>query len=498
MDPTTHPTLDPRPASTLVVLRDGANELEVLLTVRPRGMRFMGGAVVFPGGSLATADRDPRWARVTTLSGEQAAVSLGDAGSPEEALGYFVCALREASEEVGFPTGGGTAERSAAEDPNAWLERWLDSGRRLHVDRLVPAGRWVTPLGSPIRFDARFFLAAAPEGWEPDPDPEEVAACYWSSPPAALEALASGKAIMAPPTIEMLQRLQRHDSLEDALSSMRNETAQESGRLLSARLSPLVQVVLAPNPGIMTGPGTNTYIVGAEASVVIDPAVDSVEFLEAVVSAAGEVSEILVTHRHEDHVGGAGALASMTGAPVRAFGREPAGGADVQPIGDGEVVQVPRTGALQALHTPGHASDHLCFSFENLASLFSGDNILGEGTSVIAPPDGNMGAYLESLRRLRTLELERIYPGHFRPLDGGDEVIDRYLEHRVAREAAILESMRAGANTLERIVSQAYADTPDYLHEIAAFSTLAHLEFLESKGEVEQDGEVWRTVDADR
>ncbi len=481
-----------------MVLRDGADDLEVLLTVRPQGMKFMGGAVVFPGGSVAEADRDPRWAGVTTVSGEEAAASLGDAGSLEEALGYFVCALREASEEVGFPAGGGTAERSAAEDPTAWLERWLGSDDRLHVERLVPAGRWVTPLGSPVRFDARFFLVAAPEGWEPDPDPNEVAACYWASPPAALAALASGKTIMAPPTIEMLQRLQRHDSLEDALTSMRNETAQESGALLSARLSPLVQVVLAPNPGIMTGPGTNTYVVGAGASVVIDPAVDSAEFLEAVVSAAGEVSEILVTHRHEDHVGGAGALASRTGAPVRAFGPEPAGGADVEPLMDGEVVQVPRTGALRALHTPGHASDHLCFSFENLASLFSGDNILGEGTSVIAPPDGNMGDYLESLRRLRTLELERIYPGHFRPLDGGDEVIDRYLEHRAAREAAILDGMRAGANTLERIVSQAYGDTPDYLHEIAAFSALAHLEFLESKGEVEQDGDVWRVVGAGR
>ena len=485
----------PRQAATLVVLRDAADDLEVLLTVRPQGMRFMGGAVVFPGGAVAEADRDPRWNRAATISGDDAAVLLGDVGSPSEALGYFVCALREAREEVGFPAGATPVERSAADDPAVFLERSLEVGATLPLDRLVPAGRWVTPLGSPVRFDARFFLVAAPEGWDPDPDPEEVAACYWASPAAALASLAAGDSIMAPPTVEMLQRLQGHSSVDEALTSMSNETAQESGALLSARLSPLVQVVLAPNPGLMTGPGTNTYIVGSDVTVVIDPAVESDEFLDTISRAAGEVSQILITHRHEDHVGGAAALAARTGAPVRAFGADPAGGAQVEPLRDGDVVPVSREGTLRALHTPGHASDHLCFLFENLASLFAGDNILGEGTSVIVPPDGNMGDYLESLRRLRALELERIYPGHFRPLDGGDEVIDGYLEHRSARERAIAGAIGDGAVSLERIVSQAYSDTPDYLHGIAVHSTLAHLELLESKGEVEQDGDKWRMVE---
>ena len=495
MDSTNRAIPAPRPAATLVVLRDAADDLEVLLTVRPQGMKFMGGAVVFPGGAVAEADRDPRWDRAATISGEDAAALLGEAASPSEALGYFVCALREAREEVGFPAGATRVERSAADDPAVFLERSLEAGAALPLDRLVPAGRWVTPLGSPVRFDARFFLVAAPEGWEPDPDPEEVVACYWASPAAALASLGAGESIMAPPTVEMLQRLQGHSSVDEALTSMSNETAQESGRLLSARLSPLVQVVLAPNPGLMTGPGTNTYIVGADVSVVIDPAVESDEFLDAVLSSAGEVSQILITHRHEDHVGGAAALAARTGAPVRAFGSDSAGGAQVESLMDGDVVSVSRAGTLRVLHTPGHASDHLCFLFENVASLFAGDNILGEGTSVIVPPDGNMGDYLESLRRLRALELERIYPGHFRPLDGGDEIIDGYIEHRAAREKAIAGAIRDGAVTLERIVSQAYSDTPDYLHGIAVHSTLAHLELLESKGEVEQDGGVWRIVE---
>ncbi|MBA2311456.1 MAG: MBL fold metallo-hydrolase [Actinobacteria bacterium] len=487
---------EPRPAATVVLLRDAPGGYEVLLTIRPRHLRFMGGAAVFPGGALAEADTDPRWERASRRTAAQAAAALGPSDGAElGALGPFVCALREAFEEVGWLCGDGVdaLERAAAEDPARFLQACLDHGVRLGTDELIPAGRWVTPLGSPIRFDARFFLARAEPSWEPAPDATEVAGCRWLTPRAALDALGAGDIIMAPPTIEMLQRLESFSGAAEALLAATEERAPR-GRVQRARLSPLVQTVLAPNASRMTGPGTNTYIVGAGTTAIIDPAVPDDEYLDEVAAAQGEPAFIAVTHRHPDHVGGAERLSGRLGIPVRAFGKEPAGGAAVDPLADQDVLEI--SGArLKALHTPGHSSDHLCFLLEGVASLLSGDVILGEGTSVIAPPDGDMRAYLESLRRLRELDLQRIYPGHFRPLDGGDEVIDRYLAHRAERARAIGTILKKGPATPEQIVAAVYTQTDEQLHDLARESVRAHLEMLRTAGRARVEDDRWTAVE---
>ena len=432
-------SVEPRPAATLAVLRDSDRGLEILLTVRPKELRFMGGAVVFPGGAVEAGDADER-----------------------------ATALREASEEVGFP------------DQNP--------------DLLIPAGRWVTPLGAPIRFDTLFFVTRAPDGWEPEPDPREVAGCMWSTPAQALTQLAAGEVIMAPPTIEMLQRLDAFSSVDETIAHFGMAEGIGNATILSMRLSPFVHVVLAPNPGVMTGPGTNTYVFGPGPTVVIDPAVDDAEYLDTFAGLAGDVSAILITHRHPDHVGGAAALAQRTGAPVRAFGDAPAGVADVVPIVDGDVIEA-GSARLVALHTPGHASDHLCFHVPSAASLFAGDNVLGEGTAVIAPPDGDMRAYMTSLERMRRLDVDRIFPGHFKPLDGGTAVIDAYMAHRRDREAKIAAALGLEPRSVEDIVRRAYADTPPELHAIAAYSARAHLDKLESEGRADRVEERWRAID---
>ncbi len=317
---------EPRLAATLVPLRDGSHGLEVLLTVRPKHLRFMGGATVFPGGAVAEADSDPRWADHSTLRAGDAAMTLG-VDDPAEALAFYICALRESFEEVGLLLTSNRAElpRASARDAGAFVDACMSAGVQLDTAALVPAGRWVTPVGSPIRFAAQFFLVAAPDDWEPSPDAAEVDACSWQTPAQALTMLASGSALMAPPTIEMLQLLESFDSTAAALRGMRGSEMDGPGEVLSTRLSAIVHLVLAPNPGVMTGPGTNTYVVGTGPSLVIDPAVDDAAYLAAVIDAARDVSEILVTHRHSDHVGGALALAEATGAPVRAFGEERVG-----------------------------------------------------------------------------------------------------------------------------------------------------------------------------
>ncbi len=491
-------TAEPRPAATLVILRATGAAPEVLLTTRPKHLRFMGGAAVFPGGASDPSDSDPNWRAQSVRTPEEAAALVED-DDAERALGWFVCALRESFEEVGFLVADGPVDRlvrSDADDAPRFLRRCRELGILLRTDRLVPAGRWVTPLGAPVRFDARFFIAEAPQGWVPAPDPREVEDCWWSTPAEALAKLSSGLLSMAPPTIEMLQRLDGYDSIEAIRASLQEQPVGEPGNIISIRLSPLVHVVLAPNPGVMTGPGTNTYIVGSDPACVIDPAVDDAGYLDALFAVAGEIGEVLVTHRHSDHIGGVGAVVQRTGCRVRAYGDLPAGGIPVVPLSDGERVAI-GGGSILALHTPGHAGDHLSFLLEDAASLFSGDNVLGEGTSVIAPPDGDMRAYMETLKRLSRLDIDRIYPGHFRPLDGGRAVILGYLEHRQRRREAVVEAVGDSASTIGELVERVYADTPSGLHPVAAYQVLAMLEMLEQDGVVERDQQRWKLSGVD-
>jgi glyoxylase-like metal-dependent hydrolase (beta-lactamase superfamily II)/8-oxo-dGTP pyrophosphatase MutT (NUDIX family) len=485
--------VEPRPAATLVLMRDSATGPQVLLTTRPRSMRFMGGATVFPGGAVAPPDRDPAWEELSILGRHEAGEKLGL--EDDVALGAFVCALRETFEEVGLLLSSGQLRpgaRASAADAQGFLDACLDSAVQLRTDLLVPAGSWVTPLGAPVRFDARFFVTEAPEGWEPSPDPREVEDAFWMMPSQALVGMSSGKLLMAPPTIEMLQLLDGYDSVEAALGSVGAVGLTGAGSVISTRVSPMVHLVLAPNPGLMTGPGTNTYIVGPGPSAIIDPAVDDEEYIEAILDAASDPEVILVTHRHPDHVGGIAELVRRTGLPVRAFGDDRAGDCDVVRIPDGEVITVGGL-SLRAMHAPGHASDHLVFYVPTTASLFAGDNVLGEGTAVIAPPDGDMRDYMETLEKLQGLYIDRIFPGHFRPLDGGNQVIQHYIEHRLQREQAILAAVRAGATTDEEIVEQVYTDTPPALHPIARYSVLAHLEMLAEQGLVRVQDDRWTT-----
>jgi glyoxylase-like metal-dependent hydrolase (beta-lactamase superfamily II) len=264
----------------------------------------------------------------------------------------------------------------------------------------------------------------------------------------------------------------------------------------ASRLSSLVQVVVAPNPGPMTGPGTNTYVVGTGPTVVIDPAVDDAAYLDAVTAAARDPVMILVTHRHPDHTGGARALAARLSVPVRAFGPAPAGGETVVPLEPGSEVELGEA-RLEVVHAPGHAPDHLCFVMEGPAALFAGDNVLGEGTAVIAPPDGDMRAYLHTLEKLLDLGIERIYPGHWGALDRGKKVIEGYIAHRREREAQILDALGSGAETPEEIVERVYVDTPSHLHPLAAAQVVAHLEMLVGDGRARRLGQRWKLVDVD-
>ena len=262
---------------------------------------------------------------------------------------------------------------------------------------------------------------------------------------------------------------------------------------VASALSPLVRRIVAPNPGLMTGPGTNTYLVGIDEVAVIDPGPDDAGHIEAIVGASmrERIRWILVTHHHIDHSAGVARLKRETGAEIVAFGPPRSAvtsgaAADWAPdrkAKDGEVIEGTEWG-LEVLHTPGHASDHLCFFLEEERVLFTGDTVLSGTTAVINPPDGDMAAYLQSLERLRKRRLTRLCPGHGDVLEEPKAILAEYVAHRIERENQILEALGTGPSKITDLVAKIYVDTPEALHDMAARSVLAHLQKLKGEGRV--------------
>jgi glyoxylase-like metal-dependent hydrolase (beta-lactamase superfamily II) len=267
-------------------------------------------------------------------------------------------------------------------------------------------------------------------------------------------------------------------------------------------LAPHVVRIVAPNPGPLTGPGTNTYVIGSTTGcVVVDPGPDDMEHLRRVIdSAPGPIGRILCTHSHTDHSPGASRLRSITGAPVS--GRPPPvddyqdeSYAPDASIEDGEACEI--GGArLRAVHTPGHASNHVCFLLEADGWLLTGDHLMSGSTVVILPPDGSMRLYLESLRRLRTLALRALLPGHGAVIPDAHGEIDRVIAHRLKREAKVVAALgnHSRGATLDALVPLVYDDTPAALHSLARFSLLAHLQKLLEEGRAHLQGDTWSVV----
>jgi glyoxylase-like metal-dependent hydrolase (beta-lactamase superfamily II) len=263
-----------------------------------------------------------------------------------------------------------------------------------------------------------------------------------------------------------------------------------------AALSQMVRRIVAPNPSMMTGPGTNTYLVGIDEVAVIDPGPDDAGHLDAIAACGGDrIRWILCTHTHSDHSPGAAALKARTGAEVLAFDSRDGLVVD-RPLADGDRVEGTEF-RLTALHTPGHASNHLCFLLDQEGLLFTGDHIMQGSTVVIAPPDGDMAAYLSQLERLRAMRLRAIAPGHGQVILDPVDTIDGYLSHRRAREEMVAAALaEAGEITVAELVARIYTDVPEHLHTMAGYSVWAHLQKLAAEGRAEGstlDG-TWRAA----
>jgi glyoxylase-like metal-dependent hydrolase (beta-lactamase superfamily II) len=272
-----------------------------------------------------------------------------------------------------------------------------------------------------------------------------------------------------------------------------------AGRVV--RLSARVLRITAPNAGMMTGPGTNSYLVGDPTRnrwTVIDPGPDDATHRQALLAAApGPVERILVTHTHVDHSPGAVPLARATGAPV--LGRRPlhAAGQDAtfapdEELFGGELLALGPDTTLRVLHTPGHASNHLCFLLEQERTLFTGDHVMQGSTVVINPPDGDMAAYLTALEALHAIELDWFAPGHGFLVAQPHEVLRALVRHRLGREAKVAAALAvAGPAPVEKLVERVYDDVPAGLHPVARRSLLAHLLKLEAEGRAQCVGQDW-------
>ena len=251
-------------------------------------------------------------------------------------------------------------------------------------------------------------------------------------------------------------------------------------------------IVLAPNPSLMTGPGTNTIVLGGgvEGATVIDPAVDDPDYLAALIQAGeerGGLRRILITHGHSDHTGGAEALRTKLNISIYAFSRAGVPIAD-QEVADGTIIPA-GDDTLRAIHTPGHRFDHLCFLLEKQRILFAGDLLAGVGTVVIIPPEGEMLDYLASLRRLQTLDLASIVPAHGPVITDPQAKLAEYIEHRLQREQQIIVTLQANPSgiNIPNIVQQIYTDVNPALHTMAARSVEAHLLKLERERRVRHE-----------
>lgn len=539
--------MDIRPAATLVLVRDSANGPEVLMLQRAWEAIFMPGFYVFPGGAVDKSDQQCR-DHITGRDDQTVSqiMSLDEGGAD-----FMIAALRECFEEAGILLADGPASDDYEAERQA-LNRGEDNffafcarhNLSLPLDRLGYLAHWVTPPGPPRRFDTRFFVAAMPEGQSARQDDIEAIDHVWLTPQQALADHESGARLIGPPTARTLRMLSDFGSAEEILAYAHANPPEpeptsawpgirkgrpvlvEPGAPAFDELRKLdpegkgdtqaeivpgaamevgygIHRLTAPNAGMMTGPGTNTYVLGPHAPfTVIDPGPDDPAHLERILGlTGGQIEQVLVTHTHRDHSPGAMALKTKTGA--RLAGMAPPDDAsqdhgfrpDYSPE-HGEVMST-TAGELKAIHTPGHASNHLCYLLAGEQMLFSGDHIMQGSTVVINPPDGDMRAYLESLTLLLNEDIRYIAPGHGFLMKNCHRVVDYLITHRLAREHKVVKALADnGPGTLSELVAHAYEEVPKALHPLAQRSLLAHLLKLEQDGRARQEDQCWSLISA--
>jgi recombination protein RecT len=540
-----HPAREPVPvraAATVLLLRDSEAGIEVLMTRRSDVASFAPGAYVFPGGQIDAADEAAQ--RIATHRPTQNGLQLTQA----------IAAIREGFEELGVLLARHADGRPVSMEDIASMDRSTTSsvsfaeqcekrGLLLACDEMFSLAHWITDRDLPKRFDVPFLVARMPDGQTPAADESEQFEPCWVRPADALARHAAGSFFMIFPTVRTLQRLAAYASVDAVMKACAPTDAGENplwtscpragllggqdarymesdspyGELAlvcpdgqplhaldwqSERAVPLlgnVQRLTAPNPGAMTGPGTNSYIVGDQATgyIVIDPGPNDAEHIGRLWRAThGDIRMIVCTHSHADHSPGAAplqALCEKAKPPILGLSSAPTARSSARFAAERELLDGERlvlsgttaegnqiTHTLRAIHTPGHAANHLCLVLEEDGLLFSGDHILNGSTTVVDPPDGDMNAYLDSLDKLDAAcdagGIGFILPAHGYVIGSARAAIAQLKAHRLKREAKIASAMKKlPQGTPEDWLLLAYDDVPERMWPVAARSLAAHV-----------------------
>jgi recombination protein RecT len=531
-----HPQREPavtRPAATVLLLRDSPAGPEVLMTRRSMTASFAPGAYVFPGGGIDAADAQAH------------DVAARRPSQKDERLTQAIAAIRESFEELGVLLARRRDGSPVTADDVAGLHRdapfaaqCRERGLVLAADEVFVLAHWVTDRDLPRRFEVPFLVARMPAGQEPVADETEQFEPEWVRPADALARHKAGQFFMIFPTVRTLERMEKFTSVDAILAACASEQplwtscpragflqgaearfmehempfgelalVTPDGQMLHhldwrtdqpAALLKNLQRMTAPNPGVMTGPGTNCYIVGTPDSgyIVIDPGPDEPAHQERIWRAThGDVRLIVCTHSHADHSPGARPLQQLCqgkppilGLPSAPTARPNSEFTPDRALADGETLSVSGGGlthSLKVIHTPGHAANHLCLVLLEDGLLFSGDHILNGSTTIVDPPDGDMTAYLDSLDRLAAAcdeyGIEFILPAHGYVLGFAKKAVQTLKAHRLQREAKVVAAMRERPQgSMDDWVELAYADVPPRMWPMAKRSLLAHVQRIEA------------------
>lgn len=506
MRPESLPRLEPaRPRLSAGVIPyriSATGECEIFWVRRSKSLRFMGGWNAFPGGRLS--ERDAGLPVTGRFDGQDAYLASGKRAA------HVGCALRELFEEAGIlPLKGPSPDEAEVQrarnalltdglDLAGWLRR---RGLELDASGLRYAGRWVTPPLSRLRFDATFFLLewATGQPRQPNVIPGELSAGEWVAAKEALVHWEAGDVFLAQPTLETIRVLSEEGPA--GRKRLWKSQAREPDSPHSIEFRPLTRVIPLASRTLPPATHTNAVLLGGKDIILVDPGSPWDGELQRLIRiidtearrTRGQLAGIWLTHQHDDHVAGAETVRRHYNVPIHCHAATAAqlGQAGIRIDGhleDGQTVKLPGRPPLQVrvVHTPGHSSGHLCFFEERTRTLLCGDMLSGYSTVVINPPDGSMTEYIDSLDRLMALRPQVILPSHGTMFPDAATALDEARQHRLRREDRVLAAWQGGEVDPESMLAKVYDGLHPAARPIAVRQILAHLERLESNGQIAQ------------